>query len=81
LPSDVPGNIGVDAVRQIEKHFCLPPVAHDVHDSFEVIVPDLPVEDSFPQNFIGWRWDLDFFNEGVVPIQRYGQYQVQAALG
>jgi len=50
-------------------------------DSFEVVVPDLPFEDSVPQNFMRWRWDLDFFNEGVVPIQRYGQYQVQAALG
>jgi hypothetical protein len=81
LPSDVRGNIGVDAVRQIEKHFGLPPVAHNVHDSFEVVVPDLPFEDSFPQNFMRWRWDLDFFSEGVVPIQRYGEYQVQAALG
>jgi len=74
VPSDVGGNIGVDVVRQIEKHLCLPIVAHDVHDSVEVVVPDLPFEDSVPQNFMRWRWDLDFFNEGVVLIQRYGQY-------
>jgi hypothetical protein len=73
VPSDVGGNVGVDVVCQIEKHFGLPLVADDIHDAFEVVVPDLPFEDSFPQNFMRWRWDLDFFNEGVVLIQRYGQ--------
>jgi hypothetical protein len=81
-PSDVPsyvrGNIGVDVVCQIEKHFGLPTVAYDIHDAFKVVALGLPFEDSFPQNFMRWRWDLDFFNKGVVPIQRYGQYQVQA---
>ena len=53
---------------------------NDIHDAFEVVVPYLPFEDSFSQDFIRRGWDLDFFNEGVVPIQRYGQYQVQAAI-
>jgi len=25
------------------------------HDAFEVVIPDLPFEDSFPQNFMQWR--------------------------
>lgn len=37
VPSDLRGNIGVDVVRQIENHFGLPIVAHNVHDSFEVV--------------------------------------------
>ena len=80
MPSDVRGNIGIDVVCQIEKHFGLPTVAYDVHGAFEVVALGLAFEDSFSQDFIRRRWDLDFFNEGVVPIQRYGQYQVQAAI-
>ena len=74
VPSDLRGNIGVDVVRQIEKHFGLPGVAHNVHDSFEVVALDLAFEDAFPQDFIRGGYGIDFFNEGVVLIQRYGQY-------
>jgi hypothetical protein len=73
VPSDLRGNIGVDVVRQIEKHFGLPSVAHNVHDSFEVVALDLAFEDTFPEDFIRGGCGVDFFNEGVVLIQRYGQ--------
>jgi hypothetical protein len=44
--SDVGGNIGVDVVRQIEKHFGLPAIAHDVHDAFVVVALGLTLEDA-----------------------------------
>ena len=79
MSGDVRGNVGIDLVCEIEKLCCLGILAHDVH-TFKVVALGLPFDDAPYQDLTRLGREVNFLYEGVVLMQRGGQYQVQAPM-
>jgi hypothetical protein len=80
VPGDVRGNVGIDLVCEIEKHCYLEILAHDVHNTFKVVALGLPFDAALYQDLTRQGRGVNFLYEGVVLMQRDGQYQVQAPM-